>query len=78
MTTIDPIAKTVTRKGSVWSFKDTGSPRFYRELCEEFPADIISAVLTGGDYYPPMLDPVEKLEIHDLCMARLLSLAGID
>ena len=69
MTTIDSTAKTVTRKGSTWSFTETGKPKYFARLCAEYGDQVVGDALTARDYYPPMMDKGEMQELDDQCSA---------
>lgn len=69
-TIVDSTAKTVTRKGDTWTFTQTGRPQWFAQICAEFGDEIVSAVLSEYDYYPPMIDGQERTEIKDACQAK--------
>jgi hypothetical protein len=72
ITNVNSATKIVTRKGMTWTFKETGAPAFFEEMCAEYGDDVLSKVLSEGDYYPPMLDGKEKVEIEDACLRATL------
>lgn len=66
---VDSTAKKITRTrdNQTWTFAETGYPTFYTRLCAEHGDDVVSQAMSARDYYPPMLDPTEKLELDEEC-----------
>jgi hypothetical protein len=73
MTTIDEAKKTITRHGVTWKLSTCG----LTSVVAEYGSDIVGAVLTAGDYYPPMIDATERLEIEDKCQSKMIARAYI-
>lgn len=70
MTTIDSTAQTITRNSQTWTLAQTGLPNYFRRLCRAYGDDVVSSVLTDGDYYPPMMDSGDMLGVEDACIER--------
>lgn len=52
------------RDAQTWTFAGT-YPRFYRRLCAEYGDEAVSHAMSEGDYYPPILDACERLDLED-------------
>lgn len=69
MTTINQ--STITRNGMTWDI--SALPKRLQHTIKEYGSDLVATVLTEGDYYPPMIDAAEVIEIDDRCTALYVS-----